>query len=68
VWEASLQRSLSDYAAHHAEQLHSCVGRVVGNIVVCNKVNIQYAVNYLSISVSEAIYLYLSVDLFLGVN
>jgi hypothetical protein len=37
VWEASLQRSLSDYAAHHSEQLRLCVGRHVPAIVVCNK-------------------------------
>lgn len=37
VWEASIQRSLSDYAAHHSEQLRSCVGQHVPAIVVCNK-------------------------------
>jgi hypothetical protein len=37
VWEASLVRPLSEYAAHHSEQLRSCVGRDVPAIVVCNK-------------------------------
>ena len=37
VWEASLQRSLSDYVAHHSEQLRACVGRDVPAVVVCNK-------------------------------